>query len=130
MKKQGSILGLMSLIGLILFFAAPWRAMFAKPQVATTHSITLTWTASVTPNVTYSVFRSTSATGPFVAVAGGTGITGTSFVDTTANVGVKYFYQVDAIDNVSLNDSGPGNQVSATEPNNPVPPTGLVAVSK
>ena len=126
-----SILGVASLALVIGFFSTPWRAAFARPQVATMHSTTISWTASVTPNVTYDVYRATSASGPFTKL-NTSGIANTVFTDTTATPGIQYFYEVDAVDTVNgvVEDSGPSSQVSATEPNNPVPPTALVAVSK
>lgn len=126
--KQRTILGTLSLILLIAFFAAPWRAAFARPQVATTHSITLTWTASVTPGVTYTVYRATATAGPFVAVA--SGVAGVTFTDTTAVPGTAYFYEVDAVSTATSADSGPSNEVNGTEPSNPNPPTALVVAVK
>jgi hypothetical protein len=124
MKK--SLVGVVSCLALIGALTL-WKPIFAKPQVATPHKTTLSWTASTTPNVTYTVYRSTSAAGPFTAI--GSGVITTTFTDTTEVPGTKYFFEVDAVD-VANQDSGPSNQTSATEPINPNPPTGLVAVSQ
>lgn len=128
-----STFGVSSLILLLAFLVLPWRAAFTaspRPQVATSHSVTLTWTASTTAGVTYTVYRATSAAGPFTAIS--SGISSLTYTDTTAVDGTQYFYEVDAVDTVGgvVEDSGPSNEVNATEPISPNPPTGLAAVSK
>lgn len=61
-----------------------------------THSITLTWDASATPNVTYNVYRSESPnacpTSPLVL-----GIEETRYVDTSIQAGMKYYYNVSSV---------------------------------
>jgi fibronectin type 3 domain-containing protein len=108
----------------LLLLVIAWPGA-ARPQVATAHSIKLTWTASTTSGVTYTVYRGTSAAGPFTVIASGLSVI--TFTDTTATDAVQYFYEVDAI--LSGEDSGPSNEVSATEPANPNPPSGLAAVA-
>ena len=55
----------------------------------------LTWN-TVPGAATYTVLRG-STTGSEVALPGGTGITGTTFTDTTVTVGQSYFYTVEAV---------------------------------
>jgi chitodextrinase len=66
--------------------------------------IDLSWTASATGGVTYTVLRNGS-----VAQAG---ITGTAFSDTGLQASTTYSYTVEAVD--SAGTSGPSNQASAT----------------
>jgi autotransporter-associated beta strand protein len=56
--------------------------------------VTLTWTAPPAA-ATYTIKRATSPGGPFVAIA--TGVTGTSYTDTSANIGTTYYYVVTAL---------------------------------
>jgi cellulose 1,4-beta-cellobiosidase len=123
-RKVAGVISMVALLGVVTL----WKPLFARPQVATQHSVTLTWTASTSPNVTYTVYRATAQAGPFTAI--GTGIAGVTFVDTTATPGTTYYYEIDAVDSTSMADSGPSNEVNAKEPINPNPPTALTAVSK
>jgi fibronectin type 3 domain-containing protein len=125
MERKVSLLGIGSFALLLVFLATPWRAVFG--QAATSHSITLTWTASTTTGVTYTVYRATAAAGPFTPIA--TGVSAVTFIDTTAVDGTQYFYEVDSVTSGGTS-SGPSNEANATEPVNPNPPTGLVAVSQ
>jgi alpha-L-fucosidase len=56
-------------------------------------SISLDWT-SVDPNVTFTVKRSTSSTGPFVEIA--TGLASPSYLDSSAVADTPYYYVVSA----------------------------------
>jgi hypothetical protein len=105
------------------------RATLGAAQSQGTVGTTLTWTASITGGVTYNPFRTTVASGSacptaissYTQIA--TGITGTTFSDTTAtNVGV-YCYVVTASGGGLT--SGPSNVATVTV--SPQPPTGLTA---
>lgn len=77
------------------------------------HAVTLTWAASTTPNVTYSVYRSENAGGPYSVIK--TGVSILSFFDPNVIAGRTYYYVVTAVDsggNASVNS----NQASATIP--------------
>jgi fibronectin type 3 domain-containing protein len=97
-----------------------------KAQAPTVHSAVLTWTASTTPNVTYTVYRATAQAGPFTAIA--SGVTALTFSDTTGTGGTLYYYEVDAVDSTG-DASGPSNEVSGTFKSNPATPSAL-AVSE
>jgi hypothetical protein len=75
-----------------------------------TAQVALSWTAS-TGAVSYDVYRSISANGE-----GGTplatGVTGTTFTDSTAVFGTTYFYKVSAVN--TGGQSGLSNEASAT----------------
>jgi hypothetical protein len=73
------------------------------------NSITLTWTAS-TGATSYNVYRGTSAGGES-SIAIATGITGTTYVDTTVSAGVTYYYYVTAVG--SGGESGASSEASA-----------------
>jgi len=82
---------------------------------ASSSQINLTWAASPTAGVTYSVFRSTtSGFAPSGANRIASVVTGTSFVDKGLAASTTYFYLVEAAN--STNASGPSNQASATTP--------------
>ncbi len=79
---------------------APAETLTATQTVA--KQVNLNWTASPTTGVVYTVFRSQEA--GFASTAANelaSGITGTSFTDTTANPATTYYYAVAA-----LNDGG------------------------
>src|SRR5713101_3786568 len=94
--------------------------------------INLSWTASTTSGVTYSVFRSTtSGFTPSAANRIASGLTGTTFSDTVLNASTTYFYVVQAVNCAGTASS---TQASATTPSSctagvPAPPTGLTAMA-
>lgn len=77
------------------------------------HAATLTWVASTTPNVTYSVHRSESAGGPYTLIKAGVKLL--SFFDPNVIAGRTYYYVVTAVD-PSGNASGYSNQATAKIP--------------
>lgn len=90
--------------------------------LAAVTEVDLAWSASTDPDSAvagYTVYRSTSATGPF-ASAGTT--TATSFADKTVSSSTTYYYTVDAFD-ASGNHSAQSAAVSATTPADTTPPT-------
>ena len=102
---------------------------------ATSHSVTLNWTASTVPTgappVTgYNVKRGTATGADTQLAAAGVAIT---FADTTVVAGTTYFYEVTALNQcngpspAAACESGPSNEISVTVPNNvaPNPPGNL-----
>lgn len=60
------------------------------------HSVSLTWTASVTPGVTgYKVYRATASGGPYTLVST-TGAVAT-YMDNTVQSGATYYYVITAV---------------------------------
>jgi alpha-tubulin suppressor-like RCC1 family protein len=57
--------------------------------------ILLSWTASPAAS-SYTVQRASTSGGPYLPVAGGVSVTGTSFSDTTVVNGTRYYYAVSA----------------------------------
>jgi hypothetical protein len=76
--------------------------LLVKPSdvgvVSGCHSVTLSWTASVSPNIAgYNVFRSTQSGGPYTKISPAP-TPGTTFQDPTVFPGQTYFYVATAVD--------------------------------
>jgi hypothetical protein len=80
---------------------------------AVAHSVTLSWTASVSPSVTgYNVLRGAASGGPYVDIGK---VSGLAYLDAAVNGGSSYFYVLSAFDaagDVSANST----EVSAVIP--------------
>jgi hypothetical protein len=88
-------------------------------------SVRLTWNASTTPNVTYTIYRGTASATPISIQAG---VTTTSFVDTTVVGSTSYTYYVVAVSGAT--PSSPSNQVTLTTGAAQVaPPTNLTGTA-
>jgi hypothetical protein len=61
------------------------------------HSVTLNWVASVTPSVSYNVYRGTVSTGPYTKVNSSL-ISGTAYTDSAVQAGQTYYYVATAVD--------------------------------
>jgi hypothetical protein len=112
-------------VGALILFVSLW--LFG----ATNHFIRLTWTASVSSNVTqYNVYRAASASGTCGAFSqiGATPAATLTYDDATAVQGTPYCYKVLAFNGVD--ESGDSNVAQATIPFPPQPATGLQAVPK
>lgn len=95
---------------------------------ASTGEITLSWNAS-TGATSYTIYRSTSKTGPFNSTDSVTTVTNTGYVDSGLAAGTTYYYEVSA-----TNSAGPSPNSatqSATTPAGAVPaaPTNLSYIS-
>ena len=81
------------------------------------HAVALQWKASV-PNssnpLTYSVYRSNLAAGPFQVLV--TGVGQTSYTDTSVKPGRTYSYQVTAVDKVTGMESPASNTFTVNVP--------------
>ena len=65
--------------------------------VYNTHGVTLNWSASSTPNVTYNVYRGSASTGPFSQL-NSTAISALTYADTAVQPGQTYYYVLTAVD--------------------------------
>ena len=83
---------------------APAAPTNLTATAASSSQVNLSWTASTTSGVTYTVLRNGSVDK--------TGVTGTTLSDTGLQASTTYSYTVEAVD--SGGTSGPSNQVSAT----------------
>jgi hypothetical protein len=105
MRKISSFLLVFCLLAVPAFAQAPG-------------TVTIAWIASVTPSVTYNVYHSAAATGPWVKL-NTTPITLLGFTDTVNSTG---FWTATAVD-AKGDESAKGIPVGL-----PSPPTGLKAV--
>jgi hypothetical protein len=80
---------------------------------AVPHYVSLSWTASTTPNVTYNVYRSTTSNSYSSTPLASTGAA-LSYTDYTVSAGQVYFYVVTAVSGSS--QSAYSTQVQATIP--------------
>jgi hypothetical protein len=78
------------------------------------HTATLNWTASVTPSVSYNVYRATTSGGPYTKV-GSVGVGVVSHIDSTALAGQTYFYVIRAVDSTNT-ESTNSNEAQAVVP--------------
>lgn len=106
--------------------AAPSAPSNLSVTKATTSEIDLSWTASPTANVTYSIFRSTVS--GFTPAAGNqiaSGVSLTAYADTGLAAGTTYYYRVEAQNSVgyspatgqiaaSTSTASSGSSISAT----------------
>ncbi len=80
------------------------------------HSVTLTWTASISPNVSgYNVYRGTTSGGPYTKVNSALIAGQTYYLDTTVQAGLTYYYVATAVDS-SSSESAYSNQAQAVIP--------------
>lgn len=104
-------------------------ALAAFPLGAqTAHTDTLTWAASVTPSVTYNVYRAAGlcTTNPTAFVQIGNSVNALTYVDATPLVGGQCYYVTAALNGV---ESVASNKVSLTSTVLVQPPTGLAATA-
>ncbi|MDB6113041.1 MAG: hypothetical protein JWR69_4791 [Pedosphaera sp.] len=86
--------------------------------------VNFSWAAS-SGAVSYNVKRAPDSGGPYLTVA--SGVTATSYSDTTALNGVAYFYIATAVN--ALGESVNSNEAAATPAGPPPAPTGLAAIA-
>jgi hypothetical protein len=94
----------------------PLAPMLSKP-IAGNDQVSLSWTAAAGAS-TYNVKRTTTSGINYTLVK--SGLTATSFTDTTVSNGTTYFYVVSAQN--AAGESPNSNEVSATPTNVPPPP--------
>jgi hypothetical protein len=78
------------------------------------HSVSVSWTASTSQNVTYNVYRSTVSSGPYTKMTSQP-VSATTYTDNTVQGGQVYFYVATAVDS-SGNESVNSNQAQAVIP--------------
>jgi hypothetical protein len=79
------------------------------------HSVSLSWTASTSPNIAgYNVYRGTVSGGPYAKVNSSL-VPGTTYSDTNVSAGQTYYYVATAVDS-NNNESAYSNQAPATIP--------------
>jgi hypothetical protein len=80
----------------------------------TCHTVTLSWTASTTPGVTYNVYRRTPG-GSYTTKLNSVVVGGTSYIDATSTAGQTYFYVIRAVDSTNT-ESANSSEVQAIIP--------------
>jgi hypothetical protein len=94
---------------------APNSPMKLTAMAVSPNQVNLAWAASTTTGITYNVFRSQE---PGIRPTGGdqiaSGLSGTSYSDTSANPSTTYYYDVEAFDNGGT--SAASNYASVTTP--------------
>lgn len=79
------------------------------------HSVTLSWTASTSPNISgYKVYRGTVSGGPYALISGSL-IDGTAYIDGSVSSGLTYYYVATAVDSSNA-ESGYSDQAEAIVP--------------
>jgi hypothetical protein len=79
------------------------------------HSVTLTWTASSSSNVTgYNVYRGAASGGPYTKINSSL-LTATTYTDATVDAGQTYYYVATAVNSQGL-ESADSNQAEAVIP--------------
>lgn len=79
------------------------------------HSVTLSWTASISPNIQgYNAYRGSTIGGPYVKI-NTILITGTSYSDNAVTSGTTYYYVTTAMDSTGA-ESGYSNEARAVVP--------------
>jgi len=80
------------------------------------HSVTLNWGASPSSGVMgYNVHRGTASGGPYTLLTTASRVAGTSYVDSTVQSGLTYYYVITAV-NSSNQSSTYSNQATAVIP--------------
>ena len=79
------------------------------------HTVSLTWTASVSPNINgYKVYRGTASGGPYTLLTGSL-LAGTAYTDTNVTSGQTYYYVTTAVNSSNV-ESGYSNVAMAAVP--------------
>jgi hypothetical protein len=82
---------------------------------AVAHYVSLSWTASTSPNITgYNVYRAATTGGPFTKLTSSL-VAAASYVDSTVIAGQTYYYVTTAVDNTGA-ESAYSGQAQAVIP--------------
>lgn len=126
----------LALIGLLLFLATSATPQAGRIRIfaqtggacgtGVAHCTVLSWGASTTSGVTYSVYRGTTSGGESAVAQNVSPITGLTYVDpiTLTSNPQTFFYYVEAVETSSgiAANSVPSNEVSVTFPGTPAAP--------
>ena len=95
---------------------APGPVVPPPPPPPATHSVTLNWTPSTSPGVSYHVYRSTTPGGPYTKLTAAGPVAAAGYKDTSVTAGQTYFYTTTAIDPATALESTRSNEASAAIP--------------
>lgn len=94
---------------------APLLGAYTVYDLGISHSVTLNWVASTSPNVTgYNVYRATTSGGPYTRLTANP-VAALTYLDTTVLAGQTFYFVVTAV-NDSRNESTYSNQATAIIP--------------
>ena len=82
--------------------------------ISSTHSVSLTWTASTSTNVTYNVYRSATSNSGYLKINSAP-VSVTSYTDSPVQAGQTYYYVATAVA-TSGTESAYSNQATAVIP--------------
>lgn len=105
-----------------------WQVNVQAQTQTPQHGVTLTWNASVTPNVCYNVYRTPTAGGSYTKLNSAP-VCVLTYFDPTGNLnGATMFYNVSAVDSMGVEKLD--GEVSAVTISDPKAVTGLAAVAR
>lgn len=88
---------------------------FTGTELPVQHSVTLSWTASTSSNISgYKLYRGTASGGPYTVISASL-IGGTAYIDSSVSAGLTYYYVATAVDSSNV-ESGYSNQAMAIVP--------------
>ena len=93
--------------------ADPTKSASATITVAVPHSVSLSWSPSISSGVSYSMYRGNSTGGPYTLLKGR--VSSTSYVDLSVLAGRTYYYVATAVDSRGR-ESVPSGEVQAAIP--------------
>jgi hypothetical protein len=79
------------------------------------HSVTVNWVASTTPNVNYNVYRGSASAGPYTKLNSSL-VAGTTFQDSAVTAGQTFYYVATAVDGNGKESAYSSPPVQATIP--------------
>lgn len=120
-----------SVVGVLLFLVLASANIFAQSFSATAswNAVTTSVTGSPMTGVTYNLYRATSSAGAGEVKLNVNPIASTTFLDTTGNVTVTYFYRVSGVSSSGVEGAKSGFVQFTFGTNVPVSPTGLSVTS-
>jgi fibronectin type 3 domain-containing protein len=97
------------------------RSLFShtKKGADNPHSVTITWTASVSPIAGYTVYRASPPSSP--ARLTSSLVSDTQYIDRTVEAGHTYSYSVTSVDSNGI-ESKPSGNITVTVPTTVTPP--------
>jgi endo-1,4-beta-xylanase len=112
-----------SVFGVLTLIDGLMPPINAEAEVLGTSSVRITWDYEDAETVTFSVYRASSASGPFDLIA--EGLTDTEFTDTGLQSATTYYYRLYTVSDSDV--SLPFELSVRTKANPPAKPTGLTA---
>jgi hypothetical protein len=126
-----------SVLAFAFIMLLPAPAKRSAQAATTTHSVTLTWTASTTTGATYNVYKIVGPCGAMTgfAVLNTVPITALVYTDSGVTAGVTYCYTVTAVTSGGQSAVGAGGAIQVVVPLSiaatvPAPPANTIGTSQ